>query len=95
MWDVNDENEYNEERKDKFIDDIFEIAFGETTLKAELLENCAYQEVTNKIMEYSDNAFKWEEQEDMLEAFIKTLNMEEEEDYLLYERLEQFKKEQK
>ena len=94
MWDVNDENEYNEERKDKFIDDIFEIAFGETTLKAELLENCGYQEVTNKIMEYSDNAFKWEEQEDMLEAFIKTLNMEEEEDYLLYERLEQFKKEQ-
>ena len=94
MWDVNDENEYNEERKDKFIDDIFEIAFGETTLKAELLENCDYQEVTNKIMEYSDNAFKWEEQEDMLEAFIKTLNMEEEEDYLLYERLEQFKKEQ-
>ena len=63
MWDVNDENENNLEKRDKFIDDIFEIAFGDTMLKAELLEEHNYQEVTNKIMEYSDNALKWEQQE--------------------------------
>ena len=32
-------------------------------LKAELLEEHNYQEVTNKIMEYSDNALKWEQQD--------------------------------
>ena len=63
MWDVNDENEHNLEKRDKFIDDIFEIAFGDTMLKAELLEEHNYQEVTNKIMEYSDNALKWEQQD--------------------------------
>ena len=63
MWDVNDENENNLEKRDKFIDDIFEIAFGDTMLKAELLEEHNYQEVTNKIMEYSANALKWEQQE--------------------------------
>jgi len=63
MWDVNDENEYNEEKRDKFIDDIFEIAFGDTMLKAELLEEHNYQEVTNKIREFSDNALKWEQQD--------------------------------
>ena len=63
MWDVNDENENNLEKRDKFIDDIFEIAFGDTMLKAELLEEHNYQEVTNKIMEYSDNALKWEQQD--------------------------------
>ena len=50
-------------KKDKFIDDIFEIAFGDTMLKAELLEEQDYQEVTNKIMEYSDNALKWEQKD--------------------------------
>ena len=63
MWDVNDENENNLEKRDKFIDDIFEIAFGDTLLKAELLEEHNYQEVTNKIMEFSDNALKWEQQD--------------------------------
>lgn len=63
MWDVNDENEHNLEKRDKFIDDIFEIAFGDTMLKAELLEEHNYQEVTNKIMEFSDNALKWEQQD--------------------------------
>ena len=63
MWDINDENEHNLEKRDKFIDDIFEIAFGDTMLKAELLEEHNYQEVTNKIMEYSDNALKWEQQD--------------------------------
>jgi|8_EtaG_2_1085327.scaffolds.fasta_scaffold30239_3 ATP-dependent Lon protease len=80
--------------KDKFIDDIFEIAFGDTMLKAELLEEHDYQEVTNKIMEYSDNALKWEQEENMLDEFIKTLNLEEEEDYFLNERLQRFIKEQ-
>ena len=63
MWDVNDENENNLEKRDKFIDDIFEIAFGDTMLKAELLEEHNYQEVTNKIMEFSNNALKWEQQD--------------------------------
>jgi len=94
MWDVNDENEHNLEKRDKFIDDIFEIAFGDTMLKAELLEEHNYQEVTNKIMEFSDNALKWEEQECMLERFMRTLNLEEEEDYFLNERLQRFIKEQ-
>jgi|TARA_X000001388_G_scaffold761_1_gene1038 hypothetical protein len=94
MWDVNDENENNLEKRDKFIDDIFEIAFGDTMLKAELLEEHNYQEVTNKIMEFSDNALKWEEQEDMLERFIKTLNLEKVLNLLVVnERLQRFIKE--
>ena len=31
---------------------------------------------------------------DLFQSFMDSLNMEEEEDYLLYERLERFKKEQ-
>ena len=61
MWDSLDEAEYNDEQKDKFIEDIFEIAFGETKLKDELLEEKGYQTVIAKIMEFSDNALKWEE----------------------------------
>ena len=29
MWDSIDEMEYNREQKDQFVEDIFEIAFGE------------------------------------------------------------------
>ena len=60
MWDSIDEMEYNREQKDQFVEDIFEIAFGETKLKDELLEEKDYQTVTQKIMEFSDNALKWE-----------------------------------
>ncbi len=47
--------------KEQFIREIFEIAFGETRLTQELLDDEDYQTVADKIMEYSDNALKWEE----------------------------------
>ena len=78
--------------KDKFVDEIFEIAFGETKLKYELLEEKDYQTVIAKIMEFSDNALKWEESYPTLfEQFQKSLDLDIEEDYQLDERLSQFK----
>jgi len=47
--------------KEQFIKEIFEIAFGETNLTKELLKEKDYESVVEKIMEYSDNALKWEE----------------------------------
>jgi len=47
--------------KEQFIKEIFEIAFGETNLTKELLKEKDYESVAEKIMEYSDNALKWEE----------------------------------
>lgn len=47
--------------KEQFIKYIFEIAYGETKLTQELLDDEDYQTVADKIMEYSDNALKWEE----------------------------------
>jgi len=47
--------------KEQFIKEIFEIAFGETNLTKELLKERDYKIVVEKIMEYSDNALKWEE----------------------------------
>jgi hypothetical protein len=49
--------------REQFIKEIFDIAFGETMLTQELLDQEDYQTVVNKIMEYSDNALKWEESE--------------------------------
>jgi len=49
--------------KEQFIVEIFEIAFGETLLTEELLEEEDYETVADKIMEYSDNALKWEKGE--------------------------------
>ena len=78
--------------KDQFIEDIFEIAFGETMLKNELLEEKDYQTVIAKIMEFSDNALKWEEAYPTLfDKFQKSLDLDIEEDYQLDERLSQFK----
>jgi len=48
--------------KEQFIKEIFEIAFGETQLTKELLKEEDYEIVVEKIMEYSDNALKWENQ---------------------------------
>jgi len=48
----------------------------------------------SEIVDFTLEDVIWEEQEDMLERFIKTLNLEEEEDYFLYERLQRFIKEQ-
>tara|TARA_R110000751_G_scaffold266752_1_gene365754 strand:+ start:189 stop:374 length:186 start_codon:yes stop_codon:yes gene_type:complete len=47
--------------KEQFIKEIFDIAFGETMLTQELLDQADYQTVVDKIMEYSDNALKLEE----------------------------------
>jgi len=47
--------------KEQFIKEIFDIAFGETMLTQELLDQEDYQTVVDKIMEYSDNALKLEE----------------------------------
>lgn len=78
--------------KDQFVEEIFEIAFGETMLKNELLEEKDYQTVIAKIMEFSDNALKWEESYPTLfQQFQKSLDLDIEEDYLLDERLSQFK----
>ena len=59
--------------KDEFIEDIFDIAFGETKLKDELLKERDYETVTEKIMEFSDNALKWEEGEDQAEQLGKKI----------------------
>jgi len=48
--------------KEQFIKEIFEIAFGETQLTKELLKEEDYESVAEKIMAYSDNALKWEDQ---------------------------------
>jgi hypothetical protein len=48
----------------------------------------------SEIVDFNLEEVVWEEQEDMLERFIKTLKLEEEEDYFLYERLQRFIKEQ-
>ncbi len=80
--------------KDKFVEEIFEIAFGETMLKDELLEEKDYQTVIARIMEFSDNALKWEEAYPTLfDKFQKSLDLNIEEDYQLDERLDNFKKE--
>ncbi len=50
--------------KEQFIKHIFEIAYGETKLTQELLDDEDYQTVADKITEYSDNALKWEESEE-------------------------------
>ena len=47
--------------REQFIKEIFDIAFGETMLTQELLDQADYQTVVDKIMEYSDNALKLEE----------------------------------
>ena len=48
----------------------------------------------SEIVDFTLEDVIWEEQEDMLERFMRTLNLEEEEDYFLYERLQRFIKEQ-
>ena len=49
--------------EEQFIKEIFQIAFGETKLTQELLDEKDYQTVVDKIMEFSDKALKWKESE--------------------------------
>ena len=45
----------------QFIKEIFEIAFGDTMTTKDLLNDKDYETVIDKIMEFSDDALKWEE----------------------------------
>ena len=42
--------------KDKFIEEIFEIDFGDNAIN----KNFSYQEVIDRVREYSDEALKFE-----------------------------------
>jgi len=67
----------------EFIENIYEIAFGDDAIN----RNFSHDEVIEQISEFSDNAL-------LSEEFMNTLDMEDEEDYCLYERLTQFKENQ-
>ena len=43
---------------DKFIENVYEIAFGDDAIN----KDYSFQEVIDKLREFSDNALKWEEQ---------------------------------
>tara|TARA_R100000995_G_scaffold64658_1_gene33787 strand:+ start:388 stop:597 length:210 start_codon:yes stop_codon:yes gene_type:complete len=45
----------------QFIKEIFEIAFGDTMTTKDLLNDKDYETVIDKIMEFSDDALKCEE----------------------------------
>ena len=47
--------------KDQFIEEIYEIAFGDNAINRDF----DFEEVIERIQEFSDNAFKYEEGEDL------------------------------
>ena len=55
-----DESWTIEEDRERFINEIAEIAFGENAIE----RGYDLDEVIEKIQEFSDNALKWEEKED-------------------------------
>ena len=55
-----DESWTIEEDRERFINEIAEIAFGEYAIE----RGYDLDEVIEKIQEFSDNALKWEEKED-------------------------------
>ena len=48
--------------KDEFVREVFEIAFGENAINRDF----SYKEVLDQLLEFSNHALKWEEQEDLL-----------------------------
>tara|TARA_R100000734_G_scaffold15171_1_gene11331 strand:- start:531 stop:677 length:147 start_codon:yes stop_codon:yes gene_type:complete len=46
--------------KDQFIEEIYEIAFGDNAINRDF----AFEEVIERIQEFSDNALKYEEGEE-------------------------------
>ena len=46
-------------KKDEFIDEVFEIAFGDNAINRDY----SYDEVIDRLLEFSNHALKWEEQE--------------------------------
>ena len=50
----------NPKQKYEFIEKVFEIAFGNDAIKKDYTRD----DVLEKLMEFSNNALKWEEKED-------------------------------
>jgi hypothetical protein len=46
--------------KDQFIEEVFEIAFGDNAINRDF----SHREVLDKLMEFSNNALKYEEGEE-------------------------------
>tara|TARA_R100000458_G_C8083844_1_gene117435 strand:+ start:116 stop:394 length:279 start_codon:yes stop_codon:yes gene_type:complete len=44
----------------QFLENVFEVAFGDNAIN----KNYSYEEVLERLREFSDNAFKWEEAND-------------------------------
>ena len=44
----------------QFLENVFEVAFGDNAIN----KNYSYEEVLERLREFSDNAFKWEENND-------------------------------
>lgn len=42
--------------KNQFIEEVYEIAFGDDAIN----KNYSYEEVIERLTEYSENALKWE-----------------------------------
>jgi len=49
-------------KKDKFVEEVFEIAFGDNAIN----RNYSYDEVIDQLLEFSNHALKYEEQEGLI-----------------------------
>ena len=49
-------------KKEQFIEEVFEIAFGDNAINRDF----SYEEVLQELSKFSDLALKWQEQEDLL-----------------------------
>ena len=49
-------------KKDEFIEEVFEIAFGDDAIN----KDYSYDDVINQLVEFSNHAFKYEEQEGLI-----------------------------
>ncbi len=65
----------------EFVEAIYEIAFGDNAAH----KKYNHQETVNKLREFSDKAL-----EPTVTEFMATLDLEDEEDYELYERLQKY-----
>ena len=49
-------------KKDEFIEEVFEIAFGDDAIN----KDYSYDDVINQLIEFSNHALKYEEQEGLI-----------------------------
>ena len=49
-------------KKDKFIEEVFEIAFGDNAMN----KDYSYDEVIDQLLEFSEHALKYEESEGLV-----------------------------